>query len=77
MPRYQVKVIPRSSKNQVMELNPNELKVKLTAPPVEGKANEALIKVLADHFRVKKSAVHIVSGETARHKWVEIDQLPS
>jgi uncharacterized protein len=72
MKRYRIKVIPRSSKNQVLEEGPGELKVKLTAPPVEGKANEALIKILADHFKTKKSSIRIVSGSTSRSKWVEV-----
>ena len=72
MKRYKVKVIPRSSKNQVFVLGPGDLKVKLTAPPVEGKANEALIKVLAEHFQVKKSSLRIVAGGAARNKVVEV-----
>lgn len=72
MRRYQVKVIPRSSSNQVHEMKPGALKVKLTAPPVEGKANELLIKVLAEHFDVRRSQVRIAAGASARHKIVEI-----
>ncbi len=73
MKRYQIKVIPRSSLNQVTVLGTNELKVKLIATPVEGKANEALIQVLADFFEVKKTAIRIVCGSTSRHKRVEVD----
>ena len=72
MKRYRVKVIPRSSKNHVEEIGPQELKVKLTAPPVEGKANRALIEILADHFNTGKAQVKIVGGELSRHKWVEV-----
>lgn len=71
--KYTVKVIPRSSKNQVIEIGNHELKIKLTAPPVGGRANELLIEVLADHFGVKKSAVRIVSGVAGRKKIVEIN----
>ncbi|MFO1519360.1 MAG: DUF167 domain-containing protein [bacterium] len=72
MKRFRVKVIPRSSRNQVMETGPEELKVKLTSPPVDGKANEALLEVLAEYFGVKKSAVRLLSGATGRHKIIEI-----
>lgn len=74
MKRYRVKVIPRSSKNEVFEIASDELKVKLTAPPVEGKANEALIKVLSEYFKIKKSAIRVTSGLQSRIKVVEIDE---
>jgi uncharacterized protein len=70
--RYTVKVSPRSSKNEVVELGKNELKVRLTAPPVDGAANDALREVLAEYFHAKRSQVQIVRGETSRTKIVEI-----
>ena len=69
--RYKIKVIPRSKVNKVVE-EPGRLKVHLTAPPVEGKANQALIKVLAEHFGVKKRKVKIVFGKRIPNKVVEI-----
>jgi len=72
MARYRIKVVPRSSKNQVIRLDSGVLKVKLMALPVEGRANRALLQVLADHFGVKKSSIRLVAGETSSHKWVEI-----
>lgn len=72
--KYRVKVIPRASRNEVTVLGPDELKVKLTAPPVEGKANALLIDVLADHFDIKKSAVHIARGAIGRYKIVKMDK---
>lgn len=73
MKKYTVKVIPRSSRNQVQEIAPGDLKVKLMAPPVDGKANEALIEVLAKHFGVKKGQIRILRGETSQNKMIEID----
>lgn len=70
--RYTIKVSPRSSKNEVIVLGNNELKVRLTAPPVDGAANDALREVLAEHFHVKRSQVQIVRGETARTKIVAV-----
>ena len=72
MPRYQIKVIPKSSRNQVEEIEAFHLKVKLRVPPVEGKANEALCEVLADYFGLKKSEIRILKGLNSRHKLVEI-----
>ena len=69
--RYNVKVIPNAKQNKLVK-EPGRLKVYLTAPPVDGKANKALIAFLADHFSVKKSAVTIVRGETGREKVVEV-----
>jgi len=73
MKRYQVKVIPRSSKTQVLELSGTSLKVKVTAPPVDGKANAAVIEALAEHFGIKKSAIRILQGESSQNKMIEIE----
>ncbi len=70
--RIYVKVIPRSSKNEITKISEGEYKVKLTAPPVKGKANEMLIKVLAEYFSVSRSSLKIINGKTARVKIVEI-----
>ncbi|MDD2709437.1 MAG: DUF167 domain-containing protein [Verrucomicrobiae bacterium] len=70
--RIQVKVIPRASRNEVLEMPGGVLKVKLTAPPVEGAANEALLETLAGHFEVKRNQLRIVRGAQARLKTVEI-----
>jgi len=66
-----VRVIPRAKQNKVVE-EAGRWKVYLTAPPVEGKANEALIELLAEHFGVKKRQVRLVRGEKGRDKTVEI-----
>lgn len=70
--KLQVKVIPKSSLNKVLPQEDGTLKVKLSAAPVDGKANEALCEILAKHFKVKKSAVNIKSGFESRTKIVEI-----
>ncbi|MBU0672845.1 MAG: DUF167 domain-containing protein [Candidatus Margulisbacteria bacterium] len=69
--RYNVKVITRAKSNKVVE-EQGRLKVYLTTPPVEGRANEALVKVLAEHFSVKKRQVKIVLGKKSRDKVVEV-----
>lgn len=70
--RIYVKVIPRSSKNEVVEISEGEYKIKLTAPPVSGEANKMLIEILAEHFDVPKSLVSIIGGKSTRKKLVEI-----
>jgi uncharacterized protein len=66
-----VRVIPRAKQNKVVE-EAGRLKVYLTAPPVDGKANEALIEVLAEHFGVKKRQLRLIRGEKGRDKTVEL-----
>jgi len=72
--RIYVKVIPRSSKNEVIRISEGEYKVKLTAPPVEGEANKMLVKILADFFDVAKSSISIIGGKSARTKLIQISQ---
>lgn len=69
--RIAVKVLPRSSKNSI-EWEQGNLKVRLTAPPVDGLANEALIALLAERLALPKRAITIVRGATSRQKTVEI-----
>jgi len=67
-----VYVQPRASKNQLCGLVGDELKIRLTSPPVDGAANKLCREFLAELFDVSKSAVEIVSGETSRHKRLRI-----
>lgn len=70
--RIYVKVSPRSSKNEVVRVSEGEYKVKLTAAPVDGKANAALVEILAKYFGVSKSRIEIVGGKTAKTKIVDV-----
>lgn len=63
---------PKSSKNEIIGPHNGALKVKITAPPVEGKANEELVEFLADLLDIPKRQIEILKGETGRHKTVEI-----
>ncbi len=69
--RLTVRVIPRSSKNS-LAWEQDTLKVHLTAPPVDGAANEALIAFLAQRLTVSKRNIQIVAGLSGRQKIVEI-----
>ncbi len=66
-----VKVIPGSKKNYLQEEG-GSIKVHLTAPPVEGKANAALIELLSEHFNVAKSKIEIIKGLKSRIKTINI-----
>lgn len=72
--RVTVKVIPKSKSNSVEEVSPSVLKVKTTSPAEKGKANESVISLVADYFKVKKSDVDIISGETSRQKVMEVEK---
>jgi len=66
-----VLVVPNAKRDEVVEEG-DHLKVYVTAPPVRGKANEAVIEALAGFFNVKKSDIRIVSGERSREKVIEV-----
>ncbi len=70
---FAVRVMPRSSRNQIVGVEGGALKIKLTAPPVEGAANAALIEFIAEWLGVRRSAVSIVSGDKARNKLVRVN----
>ena len=63
---------PKASRDQFQGLHGDELKLAITAPPVDGQANSHLIKFLAKQFKVAKGQVAIVKGELGRHKTVTI-----
>lgn len=73
--RVRVKVNPRSSKDQLLDLDAETIRVKLTAPPVEGEANLALVKFIARTCRIPKGNVEIISGKKSRQKVIQIRGL--
>ncbi|MSQ30805.1 MAG: DUF167 domain-containing protein [Dehalococcoidia bacterium] len=73
--RLTVRIVPRASRDAVVGMRSGALLVRVTAPPVEGAANDALVGVLARRLRVAKGAVRIVSGRTSRLKVVEIEGI--
>ena len=70
---FSVKVVARASKNQIVGREGDAVKVRLKAPPVDGKANEALVKFLAETLGVTRSQIEIVAGHASRHKVVRIE----
>ena len=73
--RFRVHVQPRASRSEVVGLHGDALKVRLSAPPVEGAANDALVEPLAKTFAVGRRAIRIVAGQLSRAKVVEIDGI--
>ncbi|MCC7300449.1 MAG: YggU family protein [Verrucomicrobia bacterium] len=67
-----VRAVPRASRNEIQGIHDAALKVRLQAPPVEGKANAALIRFLSDALDIPRSQLSIASGETGRNKAVLI-----
>jgi len=73
--RLRVKVQARARRNEVGGFQGDILRLKVTAPPVEGRANEAVVELLAGHLRLPKSSIRIVAGERAPLKTVEVAGL--
>lgn len=69
------RVVPRAGKNAVQGLMGEAVKIRLTAPPVEGKANKALVEFLAEALDVARADVEILAGETSRNKRVFVRGL--
>ena len=72
---FQVKVHPRARKNAITGVVGEALKLALTAPPVEGRANEACIAFLAEFLNVPRSSVTIAAGDTCRRKLIRVAGL--
>jgi uncharacterized protein (TIGR00251 family) len=73
--RLQLKVAPKSGRNAISGWMGDTLKVSVTAVPERGKANEAVIELLADALRVPKSAIQVVRGASSSQKLVQIEGL--
>ncbi len=67
-----IKVIPKSSKNEIGDWENEELKIRLKAVPEKGEANEVLIKFLSKQLNVPQSSIEIVTGSKSRHKRLRI-----
>ena len=73
--RIRVKLRPKSSRNHVLGFSDEILRVRVTTPPERGKANEALVSLLAATFGVARSSIRILRGRSSRDKWVAVDAL--
>lgn len=69
---FNIKVLPRSSRCEIAGIQDDALKIKITAPPVDGKANNECIRFLSDRLGIKKSRITIISGQTSKNKRIAI-----
>ena len=75
--RLAVRVQPRAAQTKLAGVHGGELKVCVTAPPVDAAANEALVRFLAQHLEVPRSVVRIIRGQTSRHKLIHVGGVTS
>ncbi|QLB21045.1 YggU family protein [Vespertiliibacter pulmonis] len=68
--RLRIFLQPKASRDQIVGLHDNELKIAVTAPPIEGQANAHLLKYLSKLFKVPKSSIVLEKGELQRHKQI-------
>lgn len=73
--RVKIRVHPRASRNQILGYQGDTLRVRVTAPPEEGRANEAVIALLAEALGIAKSRIKIVRGHASREKLVMVESL--
>ena len=71
-----LKISPNASKNEIIKKD-EEIKVKITAQPIENKANKALIEFLSKKFKVAKSNIEIIKGETSKEKTLLFKNISS
>jgi|SRR5712671_3561136 len=72
---FNIKVHPRAKKNAITGVIGDALKISVTAPPADGKANQAIIEFLAHFFRIPRSSITIASGNTGRLKVIRISGM--
>jgi len=68
--RLAIKLQPRASRNEICDPLGNELKIKVTAPPVDAAANEALLQLLSEKLNCARNRVELLRGHTSRHKTI-------
>jgi len=69
-----IRLQPRASRDEITGIHGEHLKIRITAPPVDGKANQHLLRFLAKYCQVPRANVELVSGQTGRTKKVRIHQ---
>lgn len=70
--RLRIKAVPRATRSEVAGLHGDVVRIRLAAPPVDGAANEELIRFLSDTLSVPHTAIRLVSGQTSRSKVITI-----
>ena len=70
-----MKLQPRAARNEIGDVAGDELRIKVTAPPIDSAANEALLRLLAETLDCPRGAVRLVRGQTSRHKQVLVQGM--
>lgn len=71
--RIKVKVKPNSNKNEFKEISPGIFEARVSVPPEKGRANKKVIELIAEHFKIPKASIKLISGQTFKEKVFEID----
>ena len=71
------KISPNAKKNEIIKDDSGNIKIKITAQPIDGKANKALIEFLSKQFKIPKTSIKILKGETSKDKTVYFDVNPN
>ena len=74
---FKVQVVPRASRSEIVGEHNGALRVRIAAPPVDGAANEELIRTLARAFKVPRRDIEITSGHTSKLKQVSVKKVTS
>lgn len=69
---FRVRVVPRASRSELVGEHDGSLRVRIAAPPVDGAANDELVRLLAGAFRVPRNAIEITAGQTSKLKTVRV-----
>ena len=70
--KIKIKVKTNSSKEEIKKINESEFILSVKEPPIENKANQAVLKLLSEYFNVPKSNISILKGKTSRNKIIQI-----
>ena len=65
-----IKISPNASKNEIIRNDDGSVKIKITAQPIEGKANKALVEFLSKEFKIPKTSIEILKGDTSKEKTI-------
>lgn len=72
---FDVRVIPRASKSEIVGEYNGNLKVKLSSPPIDGAANKELINLFSKHLKIPKGSIEMIKGETSRLKTISVKDV--
>lgn len=72
---FSVLIQPRSSKNEIVGLQDDFIKIKVTSPPIDGRANKQFLNILGEKLKINKSMIEIIGGSKSRRKTIKIKHI--